>query len=118
MERSDLLPEIFYDETTDSTELEQFQNKFLRGILKYQHNHLKAFVEDCCLQVNPGFMDLNGNKRKQFLTQQIQNNQPMRNQCLGLIVGFLEEKEFLWYLKNRSDCNKRILQMVLKRLVD
>lgn len=117
MDRSSLLPEIFYDESLESTDLELFQNKYLRAILKYQHDYLGALVKNTCLQMNPDFTNLNERARNQFTKQVIQNNQALRNQCIGLIVGFLEPEQFSWYLNNKTNCNKRILQLVEKRVL-
>jgi hypothetical protein len=117
MDRSSLLPEIFFDESLDSSEIELFQNKYLRAILKYQHEYLNLFVLDCCKQMNPSLSNLPEKERKRFIRQTIQNNQALRNQCIGLIIGFLELDQFSWYLKHKTDCNKRILQMVEKRVL-
>lgn len=117
MKRSELLPEIFFDESIDSTDLELFQNKYLRSILKFQHDYLLLLVKDTCLQMNPNLSNLMEKERSQFMRQMIQNNQALRNQCIGLIVGFLESEQFSWYLKNKTNCNKRILQMVEKRVL-
>lgn len=117
MNRSELLPEIFFDESLDSTEMELFQNKYLRSILKYQHGHLIALVKAYCMQMNPDFSNLNERARNQFTKQVIQNNQALRNQCVGLIVGFLEPEQFSWFLKHKTDCSKRILQMTEKRVL-
>jgi len=117
MNRSELLPEIFFDESLDSTNLELFQNQYLRAILKYQHDYLMMLVKDSCEQVNPNLSNLMEKERNQFIRQMIQNNQVLRNQCIGLIIGFLELEQFAWYLKHKTECNKRILQMVEKRVV-
>ncbi|WP_341906774.1 hypothetical protein [Fluviicola taffensis] len=117
MKRSELLPEIFFDESLDSTDLELFQNQYLRSILKYQNDHLILLVKDTFHQMNPNFLNLMEKERRQFMRQMIQNNQALRNQCIGLIVGFLESDQFSWYLKNKTSCNKRILQMVEKRVL-
>ena len=117
MNRSSLLPEIFFDESLDSTALELFQNKYLRSILKYQHDYLAALVRDTCMQMNPDFLHLMGKEQHRFMRQLIKNNQALRNQCIGLIVGFLELDQFSWYLKHKTDCNKRILQLVEKRVL-
>jgi hypothetical protein len=117
MKRSELLPEIFFDESLDSTEMELFQNQYLRSILKYQRDYLLALVKDRCRQMNPNFQNLPERERNQFTRQVIQNNQSLRNECIGLIVGFLEPEQFSWYLKHKTDCSKRILQMVEKRVL-
>jgi len=117
MNRSELLPEIFFDESLDSTDLELFQNQYLRPILKYQHDHLMMLVKDTCLQVNPNLSNLMERERNRFIRQMIQNNQVLRNQCIGLIIGFLELDQFAWYLKHKTESNKRILQMVEKRVL-
>lgn len=117
MNRSELLPEIFFDESLDSTNLELFQNQYLRAILKYQHDYLILLVKDTCQQVNPNLSNMMEKERNQFIRQMIQNNQALRSQCIGLIIGFLELEQFSWYLKHKTECNKRILQMVEKRVL-
>ncbi|AEA46008.1 hypothetical protein Fluta_4046 [Fluviicola taffensis DSM 16823] len=117
MMRSSLLPEIFFDESVDSSGLELFQNQHLRAILKYQNDYLNLLVLDCCKQMNPNLSNLPQKERNRFIRQTIQNNQALRNQCVGLIVSFLELDQFTWYLNHKTDCNKRILQMVEKRVL-
>ncbi len=118
MKRSDLLPEILFDESLDSTEIQTYQNKYLRPILKFQHAHLRLLVIHWCTQTNPLFLDLSVQAKRKMVSQILQNNQALRNQIIGIISGYLELEQFQWYLRNKSECNKRILAMALKRVID
>ncbi len=118
MKRSELLPEIFYDEIAVCSAGERFQNVYLRGILKYQDAHLRLLVEHTCEKVNPAFKELSSMKQKRFMENQLENNASLRQQCLGIIIGFLEEEQMIAYFELQQDINKRILQMVRKRVCE
>jgi tellurite resistance protein len=118
MKRTDLLEEIYFEEASVSNEIEWFQNKYLRSILKFQNNHLIQLCTATCENMNPNFKELSSTEKKRVLQNILQNNQALRMQCVGLITGLLEESEFSWYLNHKSECNKRILTLVEKRVLE
>ncbi|MFY7990005.1 MAG: hypothetical protein ACOVO3_04685 [Fluviicola sp.] len=118
MTRSELLPEVFYDEAKVTNELERFQNQFLRPILKFQHAHLCALTHAFLLQFDPNFNQLPAQKRKQQIETIFKKAQSFRQQVIGLIIAFLETEQLDFYLANHTELNKRIWQMAEKRVKD
>lgn len=118
IKRSDLLPEIFFDETLESKSDEQFQNTVLRAICKFQNAHLIAISQKACVELNPLFLQLTLPKKKTFLTALMQKNSDLKQLLIGLIVGFMEPDQLDYYLQNKASINKRILRLIEKRLMD
>jgi hypothetical protein len=118
MNRSELLPEVFYDDQKITNELERFQNQFLRPILKYQHDHLCQLTRSFLLQFDANFDQLTAHKRKVQIETVFKKAQSFRQQVLGLVLAFLEIEQLAFYLSNHTELNKRIWQMAEKRVVD
>lgn len=118
IKRSDLLPEIFFDETLESKSDEQFQNTVLRAICKFQNAHLIAISQKACVELNPLFLQLTLPKKKTFLSALLQKNSDLKQLLIGIIVGFMESDQLDYYLQNKASINKRILRLIEKRLLD
>lgn len=118
MNRSELLPEVFYDEEKITNELERFQNQYLRPILKYQHDHLCQLTRSFLMQFDANFDQLTAQKRKLQIETAFKKAQSFRQQIIGLVIAFLETEQLAFYLSNHTELNKRIWQMAEKRVVD
>lgn len=117
MKRSDLLPEIQLDETLQSTELETFQNKVLRPILKFQNDHILQSVFHVCTRLAADFETKSLVQRKRFVNDVLRSNTALKNQLIGLVVAWMEIEQLRFYLAHQSDLNKRISQMAVERVV-
>lgn len=118
MKIKDLLPEIFFDESLITSEIELFQNNHLRAILKFHDGRFRALVDHYCLEVNPKFNELSTQSKKNFYATLLQKNQAFRQLCIGMVIGFLEEEPFKRYLVLSAEINPRIIQMLGKRIAD
>lgn len=96
-------------------EIEQFQNKAIRPVLKFQNtalvNVLKSYIKD---RKKP-FKAFNQKVQKQMIKDYIQNDHLFRRELQHLIVALLTEQELHFYFTHRSECNKRIVQMLIER---
>lgn len=118
IKRSELLPAIFYDDTLDSKPDEVFQNTVLRAICKFQNAHLIAISQKACVEMNPGYFNLPLLKKKAFLTALLQKNTDLKQLLIGVVVGFLESDQLIYYLENKATMNKRIVFLIERRLLD
>ena len=83
MNRSELLPEVFYNEEKITNELERFQNLYLRPILKYQHDHLCLLTHSFLLQFDVNFDQLTSQKRKLQIETAFKKAQSFRQKIIG-----------------------------------
>lgn len=118
MKISDLLPEIFFDESLITSEIELFQNKYLRAILKFHDTRFRMLIDNYCQEVNPQFKEMSTLKKNKFKDQLLQKNQAVRQLCIGMVISYLEEEQFQKYLSFSSEINPRIIQMLRKRIAD
>ena len=103
---------------TSSIADESFQNKTLRPILKLQHNIIVLLFIGFCKKQKINVSDI---KKEDFLTRVqdiLKKNTVLRNQNIGVVIGQFTAKEFAVYIKNDSEFNKRILNMISQRLAD
>ena len=105
-------------ENIDTKSIEKFQNETLRPILKFQHGLTQSI-----LLGHPNYESLrsiegDAKEYRQSLKKLIQTNIAFKNQLLGIIIGQFTSSELQYYLTDRKEINKRILQMQLNRYCD
>ncbi len=109
------LREEILSKKSEQTPIEQFQNKTIRPILKYQHTILIAFFNaNVHVQyiVSANFSLLKKqNQLKLFASKQL----AFRAQLLGMVTGLFTELEFEFYLSEKVNLDKRIANMILDR---
>ncbi len=109
------LREEILSKKSEQTPIEQFQNKTIRPILKYQHTILIAFFNaNVHVQyiVSANFSLLKKqNQLKLFASKQL----AFRAQLLGMVTGLFTELEFEFYLSEKVNLDKRITNMILDR---
>ncbi len=99
-------------------ENESFQNLTLRPILKLQHDIIiRLFINSIKKQKLQEAIE-NKEVFFQFIETSIVKNIPLRNLLIGLVLGQFTISEFDEYKKNRSEYNKRIINMIKQRLYD
>lgn len=100
------------------TEEERFQNQTLRPILKLQNDLLLASFENYIKKMKNTFYELKLEKRMNYITKSIQKDIKFRNSLKGMITGQFTIEEYGVYIQNSSALNKRMMNMVIKRLQD
>ena len=100
------------------TEEERFQNQTLRPILKLQNDLLLASFENYIKKMKNTFYELKLEKRMNYITKSIQKDIKFRNSLKGMITGQFTTEEYELYIQNSSALNKRMMNMVIKRLQD
>ena len=99
------------------SELEQFQNKTLRPILKMQHSLLIAAVRFYIEKKKNLFYKTQAEKQGDYIENQIIGDQNIFNELRGMILGQFTVEEYHFYCEHSSEVNKRIKGMMVKRIV-
>jgi hypothetical protein len=97
-----------------SLNFENFQNTTLRPILKFQND----LIMDLFLNFNTIEIPKNALEKEIFVKNIIQKNIVLKNKFIGLIIGLFTKMEFEFYLNNQTEVNKRISQLITKRIID
>jgi len=112
---SEIRETIITDESKTSLSVESFQSNTLRPILKVQNHiiialtsqHLKAYL-----------LHIDTKDQLAFIQNYIQKNSALKQQIVGVCIGLFSEDEMEFYLQNQTEINKRITQLVVKRISD
>jgi len=97
---------------------EKFQNKTLRPIIKLQHYLLIAVFKNYIQKHKNVFYQLSLEKRISYIENAIQKDTKFRNSVKGMIIGQFTTEEYELYIQNSSALNKRMMNLVKKRLMD
>lgn len=112
-------PELANAKITETmSDEEHFQNQTLRPIIKLQNMLLLSVFQNYIVKRKNSFYELNLEKRMSYITHAIQKDLKLRNSVKGMIVGHFTIEEYDNYIKNSSEINKRIINMVIKRIQD
>lgn len=102
--------------TPQSSTEEAFQNITLRPILKLQNElFIQVFINYAVKQKNTFFL-LTPDKKLQYIENAIHKDTKFRNLLKGIIIGFFTVNEFKDYIKNSSNLNKRMMNLLIERL--
>ncbi|MES2543353.1 MAG: glyoxalase [Bacteroidota bacterium] len=100
----------------ESSSEESFQNQTLRPILKLQND---LFIESFLNYVGKyknDFHQYSPEKKMQFIENAIHKDIKFRNALKGMIIGLFTIDEFKEYIKNSSNLNKRMMNLLIERL--
>ncbi len=103
---------------TSEIPVENFQNTTVRPILKLQHELILQFFVFFCNKQKVNILNTEKSKFNSVVNTIIKNNNTLKNQFLGLIIGQFTVNEFSFYKENDSEINKRILTMIGQRIKD
>lgn len=102
--------------TSQSSKEEAFQNQTLRPILKLQNDLLvQVFINYAVKQKNV-FFAFSPEKKLTYIENAVHRDIKFRNSLKGIIIGLFTIDEFLIYIENSSNLNKRMMNMLIERL--
>ena len=104
------------DSNIDSKEIESFQNKVLRPLLKFQNDLLLHIFTDYINQYKGKFYKLSRQEKLGYIHYALLKNQRLRSMILGAIVGLFTIEDYSFYRLNKSSLNKRIITMTTERI--
>lgn len=96
---------------------EAFQNETLRPIIKMQHDLLVAYFQEYLQTNNCVFTELYNLEQLAFVESAFKRDISFKLEIKGLIIGHFTTSEFIIYCGNKSDFNKRILNMIQQRII-
>ncbi|HDZ05951.1 hypothetical protein LCGC14_0122050 [marine sediment metagenome] len=102
----------------EMSDAERFQNQTLRPIIKLQNDLLLVSFRNYIKKMKNTFYELTLEKRMDYITKAIQKDVKLRNSLKGMIIGQLTVEEYEIYIQNSSALNKRMMNMVIKRIED
>jgi len=97
---------------------ERFQNLTLRPIIKLQNDLILASFQNYIKKMKSAFYELKLEKRIDYIAKSIQKDIKFRNSLKGMIIGQFTIEEYEIYIQNSSALNKRMMNIVIKRIQD
>ena len=97
---------------------ERFQNETLRPILKLQNPLLLVVFHNYIEKRKGVFYTLGIEKKLAYIENSLVKDQKFRNSIKGMLIGQFTVAEYHAYIKNSSQLNKRMMNLVITRLQD
>lgn len=97
---------------------QSFENLILRPIIKVQTPLLVEAYKKYVDAHKGVFYQLRPEKKSIYIENSIKKDQKFRNFLKGTIIGMFTLEEYELYKKNSSSLNKRMMNLVYKRLSD
>ncbi|WP_396191410.1 glyoxalase [Flavobacterium sp.] len=94
---------------------ESFQNKTLRPILKFQNDLFIEVFTNYAVKQKGVFFTLSPEKKMAYIENTIQRDIKLRNSLKGMVIGLFTTDEYVEYIKNSSNLNKRMMNMLIER---
>ena len=110
------IPTIAIENAT--TAQEQFQNRVLRPVLKFQNDLLVALFQQYIIKRKGIFNGLSREKKLTYIQQAIQKDQNFRNLLVGSVVGQFTIEEYQVFATEENKLTKRMMEMCVQRLQD
>lgn len=108
--------EILGNVNAQSSSEEAFQNKTIRPILKLQNDlFVQVFINYVVKQKNV-FFKLTPEKKLAYIENVIQKDIKFRNSLKGMIIALFTVDEYTEYIKNSSNLNKRMMNLLIERI--
>lgn len=122
MNRSEKLlacrPSINIDDVKKSRPEEDFQNRVLRPILKFQNDlFLQMFVRTC-ERYKINFEALTKQEQEIHIEGLFQKQPKLKALFIGVVISLFTIDEYEVYAAQKNHFNKRITQMLMERLKD
>ena len=102
--------------TEQSSSEEIFQNKTLRPILKFQNDLFIEVFMNYAVKQKGVFFKLSPDKKMSYIENTIQRDIKFKNSLKGMVIGLFTTEEYNTYIKNSSNLNKRMMNMLIERL--
>jgi len=104
--------------TKKSSISESFQSETLRPILKFQNETLVSIFSFYLKENKIPFSEQSIEKQDETIHTILKKNMAFKNLTIGLIIGHFTTVELSFYNVNKSEINKRIVELAIKRLSD
>lgn len=108
------LPNVRF--TEGMSDEEKFQNKTIRPIAKLQNDLLILVFKNYIRKHKNVYYNFTIDKRLEYIDNAIQKDIKFRNAIKGMFIGQFTLEEYEIYIKNSSNLNKRMMNIVKERL--
>jgi hypothetical protein len=95
---------------------ELFQNEVLRPILKLQNDLFIASFINYISKYKRDFYTRTVENKLSIIENAIQKDVKFRNALKGMIIALFTTDEYALYIKNSSNLNKRMMNLLIERL--
>lgn len=93
-----------------------FQDKTLRPILKFQNEVVLTIYKEYIISTKFDFKNLSEEQINFKIEQSIKQNQALKALLKGVVIALFTMEELMFWLKNKEEINKRIIQLIIKRI--
>lgn len=93
-----------------------FQDTTLRPILKFQHEIILAVYNEFVQVHKINFGNCTLEQRNVKIEQSIKLHPSLQALLKGIVIGLFKKDEMDFWVLNKEEINKRILQLVIKRI--
>lgn len=100
------------------SETEEFQNKTLRPIIKFQHDWIITHFTHFVYSHKKDWGSLSNETKKAFLESSLSKNQSLKFRLIGMITAYFTSEELAKYYSNKSEINRRTIQIIGQRILD
>ena len=104
------------DTNIQSLSDELFQNQVLRPILKLQNDLFIASFTNFISKYKRDFYSKTVENKLSIIENAIQKDVKFRNALKGMIIALFTTEEYALYIKNSSNLNKRMMNLLIERL--
>jgi hypothetical protein len=106
----------FEEKTNMISEEENFQNEFLRPILKQQNELLIAIFKHYLVKHKVLFDRYSPEDQANYIDNTIKKDAQLRNYFVGTIIGKLSTEQYQDFISMEIELNRRVITMLVKRL--
>lgn len=111
----DIRPKVIFNEI-HSNPIQQFQDNTLRPILKLQHRKIISIYNNYLETHKINLKHCTAIEINNKIENSIQQNIALNSLLKGLIIALFTSDELLFWLSNKVEINKRIQQLIIKRI--
>jgi hypothetical protein len=105
-------------EIDGSSEMELFQTKTLRPICKFQNDTVLFIMNDYLKLHKIQLNQLTFTAQKERIRSILKADNHLKTKLVMLVIGLFTVNELSFYHQYRSEVNKRIFDLILKRIQD
>lgn len=102
--------------SSQSSSDELFQNEVIRPILELQNDLFIASFLNFISKYKRDFYTKTVENKLAIIENAIQKDIKFRNALKGMIIGLFTSDEYSLYIKNSSNLNKRMMNLLIERL--
>lgn len=103
---------------TTTKDVEVFQNKTIRPIIKMQHAFIIGIFNNYVAKRKVKWSEITKERQEKTIDSAITKDAKLKQFYIGSIVGHFSINELEEYLENKSEFDRRIKQIIIQRLKD